>query len=216
MQSAGEFCAGNPSPSQGGSTASPGIFPAKPFEYGTVPTPDRLIPDDSMALPATPVQAEPVDVVHDSQVPPTLPSGPSVESLPTIPATASDVAAAHGKVVVPLKTPEQVPTGLNSPSMSPPTPAPVPAPTPVVESQPGRSSADKISGPDAAVPTPTVAESDLGDDSISQVAMEPQGRDPHYWRPSQNILHLKCQSNDATLKNSWVKMFASLATRLYR
>ena len=186
MQSAGEFCAGNPSPSQGGSTNSPAdIYPARPFEYGTVPTPDRLIPEDSMAVPPTPVQAEPVGVVQDSQVPPTLPSGASVESLPTIPATASDVAAAHSKVA-PLKTPEPVRTGLNSPSLSPPTPAPVPAPTPVVASQPGQSSEN--SGPVAAVPTPTVAESDVGDDSISQVASEPQnGRDPNYWRPSQNV-----------------------------
>ena len=178
MQSAGEFCAGNPSPSQGGSTNPPAdIFPARPFEYGTVPTPDRLIPQDSMPVPPTPVQAEPVGVVHDSQVPPTLPSGPSVESLPTIPATASDVAVAHGKVA-PLKTPEPVRTGLNSPSLSPPTPAPVP----VVESQPGQSS--NSSGPNAAVPTPTVAESDVADDSISQVASDPPQRDPNYWRPS--------------------------------
>lgn len=159
MQSSGRFCAGNPSPSGSAPDTLPDAYP-----HGSQP-------------PQNFVQAEPVALVRDSQIPPTLVGGASSDSLLTIPATTSEVNAALGISV----TPEPVRTGICSPSLSPaivppkPTTATVPR-AELVASPPHQSS--------AAVP-PTVPESEVeggeADDSVSEAV--PKAKDPMYWRP---------------------------------
>lgn len=162
MQSNGRFCAGNPSPSDSAPANSGSLGDTLPDAY----------PHGSQS-PF--VEAEPVGIMRDSLIPPTLAGGASSESLPTIPATASEVNAALNVAV----TPEPVHTGLVSPSLSPATMPHKPmtdtaTPAEIVISPPKQSSAE--------VP-PTVAESEGGeaDDSVSEAV--PKAKDAMYWRP---------------------------------
>lgn len=168
MQSNGQYCAGNPS-------TTPASH--QPQVYCTFPPPDRQVPEDTQ-----PSQAEPVGIVSDSQIPPTvgptLTTATSVESLPTLPGTASEVNAAHENPV----TPTPLNPGINSPSV--PVPPVVKGEVPPV---PLPKTTDPVL-PSSALPagtmppTPTVAESGM-DDSVSQVPEPSSGRDATYYRP---------------------------------
>ena len=194
MQSIGQFCAGNPAP-------APVATPARAASEDMIPPPDRQ--PDTLG-PLTPVEAvpetlndsqdvahaEPVGVVNDSQVPPTVPRACSLE---TLPATASQLATNQGKG---LETPQQVRTGLNSPSLSTPPQGAQPSlpadPKPTIE--PSQDLSLKRNAKDVAEPPGTVAESEPeADESISQVmaAPKPTARDANYWRPYFfDLLHM--------------------------
>lgn len=63
MQSNGQFCAGNPTPPTEHATGP---------VWCTYPPPDRQIPPENIFMESCQqFEAQPVDVVHDSQVPPT-------------------------------------------------------------------------------------------------------------------------------------------------
>lgn len=170
MQSNGQFCAGNPTPPTEHATGP---------VWCTYPPPDRQIPPENIFMESCQqFEAQPVDVVHDSQVPPTLSptlaQGASVESLPTL--------TYHRAVP---NTPEPFKTGLNSPSM----PSEPQAEVPVVPPCPAPAAAEsskKVEKPEKPAPKdagpPTVAESEV-DESVSQAAVPTKQRDPMYWRP---------------------------------
>lgn len=120
MQSNGQFCAGNPTPPTEHATGP---------VWCTYPPPDRQIPPENIFMESCQqFEAQPVDVVHDSQVPPTLSptlaQGASVESLPTL--------TYHRAVP---NTPEPFKTGLNSPSMPSEPQAEVPVVPPALPQQ---------------------------------------------------------------------------------
>ena len=171
MQSNGQYCAGNPS-------TTPASH--QPHVYCTFPPPDRQVPEETQP---SATQVEPVGIVNDSQIPPTvgptLTTATSLESLPTLPATASEVNAVH-QLVHPV-TPTPLNPGINSPS------APVvvkgevpPVPLPKITEKVILSSSAAAAGTEP--PTPTVAESGM-DDSVSQAPEASTGKDATYYRP---------------------------------